>query len=67
MLDLAGFLTSPRLFLGGLLGFLVGLGVAYTIRALLPEVPIELLALAVAVATMLGLFLGAWHRNGERK
>ncbi|MFN5166527.1 MAG: hypothetical protein ACK5JG_14450 [Pseudomonadota bacterium] len=67
MLDLAGFLTSPRLFLGGLLGLLVGLGVAYTIRMLFPAVPIELLALIVAVAVMVGLLMGAWLRDGKQK
>ncbi len=66
MVDLVGFLTSPRVFLGALIGLLVGLGVSYLIRSFAgPLVAIELLALVVAVGIFVGILLGA--RTEDRK
>jgi len=65
MVDLAGLLTSPRVFLGGLIGLLVGLGAAYLLRLFLwPQVAIELLALVVALGIFVGILLGT--RTGSR-
>jgi Na+/H+-dicarboxylate symporter len=65
MVDLVGFLTSPRVFLGGLIGLLVGLGAAYLLHlSLWPQAAIELLAMVVALGIFVGILLGA--RTGSR-
>ncbi|WP_425258499.1 hypothetical protein ACPOLB_23640 [Rubrivivax sp. RP6-9] len=66
MVDLVGFLTSPRDFLGALIGLLVGLGVAYLVRSFTgPQAAIELLALVVALGIVCGILLAA--RTGSRE
>ncbi len=66
MVDLVGFLTSPRVFLGALIGLFVGLGGAYLLRSFVgPQVAIELLALVVAIGIFIGILLGA--RTGSRE
>ncbi len=68
MLDLVGLLTSPRLFLGGLVGLLVGLGVAFLIHSYFgPQVPVELLALLVAIGIIVGLVIGALERQSSKE
>ena len=49
MLDLVGFLTTPHLYIGAILGFLGGLGVAWLVHWVFPHsAPTTLLALIVA-------------------
>lgn len=65
MVDLTGLLTSPRIFLGALIGLLVGLGLACLLHEFAgPHLAIELLALVVAVGIIVGVLLGA--RAGGR-
>lgn len=60
MLDLLGFLISPRVFLGSLIGLLVGLGAAYLFRLfVVPQALKELLALVVALGILVGILVGA--------
>jgi hypothetical protein len=60
MLDLVGLLTSPRIFLCGVVGVLAGIGAAWLIRFVAgPQVPTEVLALVVAVGIVAGLFIGS--------
>jgi len=66
MVDLVGFLTSPRVFLGAVIGLLAGLGCAYLLRSIAgPQVPIELLALIVALGIFVGILLGARDKGRE--
>lgn len=68
MLDLAGFLTSPRRFVDGPLGLIVGLGLAHVIRVVVgPQVAVELLAVVVALGIIVGLLVGASQGQGGKK
>jgi hypothetical protein len=68
MFDLTGFLTSPRLFPGALLGFIGGLGLAYVIHSVVgPQVAVGLLALVVALGIIIGLRVGAWQGQVGKK
>ena len=61
MLDIAGFLTSPRLYVGALIGLLAGLGVAHLLHShFFPGVPTEVLAILAAVGIIIGLVIAAW-------
>jgi ABC-type xylose transport system permease subunit len=66
MLDLAGFLTTPHLYIGAILGFLGGLGAAWLVHWAFPHsAPTTLLALIVAVGCIAGLITAA--RLGSEK
>jgi hypothetical protein len=66
MLDLVGLLMAPRVYLGALIGVLAGFGAAFLVRWIFgSQVPIELLALLVAVGAVVGIAVGAWHRANE--
>jgi ABC-type uncharacterized transport system permease subunit len=67
MLELVGFLMAPRVFLGALVGTIVGIGAAFLVRTLLgPQVAAGVLALLIAAGLVVGVVVGAWG-HAEKK
>jgi asparagine N-glycosylation enzyme membrane subunit Stt3 len=67
MLDLVGLLTTPHLYIGGILGFLAGLGAAWLVHWAFPlSAPVTLLALIVAAGCVVGLVVAARLGSGDR-